>query len=102
MKKYFLTTKKIKNWYMNNKQEDVLLAKLKDNLLPIPCIENGIKTEIYLDITDNDIEEDYRFQVGKIDKLSYVITIIKENDQDTISRVFNEPELGAWTEEEDV
>jgi hypothetical protein len=50
MKKYFISLKKVRQWYLDNKKDEILLATLDDGTIPIRVIDNNREQNVYLEI----------------------------------------------------
>lgn len=107
MKKYFLSTRKVREWFLRHRPADVLMAKLDgDNTVEIEAEDNGEKNTVYFDVDGNNyigeemVEE---IEVEMIDDLTFRFVALKENEtEEDIVRIMRQPEKGAWIEERDV
>jgi hypothetical protein len=98
--KPFLSLNKVKEWYMDNKPEEVLLAKLGDGTLPVRVIDNGFELNVYLSFEDEDDAGLIELEVEMIDDLRFKAIIHESDDVLDRSRVriFTQPEKDAWIE----
>jgi hypothetical protein len=97
MKKPFLVLSKVQKWYMANRPEEVLLAKLDDGTIPITVVDEGLEQKVYLSMEDGGNGDKTELEVEILSDLEFKAVIVEE-DGKTYSRVFRQPEKDAWIE----
>ena len=107
MKRYFLSTKKVKEWFRRHRPGEVLLAKLEgDNMLEIDAEDNGEPNTVYFEVDGDNYVGDRlveEIEVEMIDDLTFSFVVVKERDEEEdVVRVMRQPEKGAWIEERDL
>jgi hypothetical protein len=100
--KAFLNLEKARDWFLKNKPEDVLLAKLDDGTLPVKVIDDGVEQNVYLSFNEGD-DVIFELEVEIIDDLRFKATIDEDIHTDLdiskhkkYERIFTQPEKDAW------
>ncbi len=96
-----MTIKKVREWYLRNNPEKVLLAKLDDGMMPIRVVDDGVEQDVYLSFDEENDIDIFEIEVEVIDDLRFR-AIIRHNLEDPNSqkyeRIFTQPEKDAWIE----
>lgn len=96
-----MTIEKVRQWYLKNNPDKVLLAKLSDGSMPIMVIDDGVEQEVYLYFDEETDGNLFEIEVEVIDDLRFK-AMIRENFEDPNSRmyerIFTQPEKDAWIE----
>jgi len=103
--KPYLVLNKVKEWYIQNRPEEVLLAKLEDGTLPVSVIDDGVEQSVYLSFNEGD-DTIFELEVEIIDDLRFKAIIDEDIDRPdlemskhkTYERIFTQPEKNAWIE----
>jgi hypothetical protein len=98
--KPFLSLNKVRQWYINNHPDKVLLAKLDDGTLPVRVIDDGVEQDVYLSFDDDDDNGRVELEVELIDDLKFKAVIDEDGDfpKKLHTRIFTQPEKDAWIE----
>lgn len=103
--KPFMSLKKVRQWYHDNRPDLILLAALDEGLIPVRVVDDGVEQDVYLEIdiankekpeeTSNMVE----MEVEIIDELRFK-AMIRSNYEDPNSqkyeRIYTQPEKDAW------
>lgn len=98
----FLSIKKVKQWFIDNKPEDVLLAMFNDGTIPILISDDGVEQLVYLSMDDDSDNGVSEIEVEIIDDLRFKALIVPSEEGDPYTRVFTQPERDAWIEWKEV
>jgi hypothetical protein len=100
--KPFLSLKKVRDWYHNNRPDLVLLAAFDDYTIPVRVVDDGVEQDVYLeiDLTDSSSQDGLsELEVEIIDDLKFK-AMIRQDYEDPNSqkyvRIFTQPEKDAW------
>jgi hypothetical protein len=98
--KPYLSLNKVKEWYIKNRPEEVLLAKLGDGTLPVRVIDDGVEQDVYLSFEDDNDSGRVELEVEMLDDLRFKAIINEEDDfpKKLHMRIFTQPEKDAWIE----
>jgi hypothetical protein len=112
MKKHFLVLKKVRDWYMRNKIDEVLLAALGDNTIPIKVVDGGKEQNVYLEIgpgggplrNDEPVTEIEVELIGNNRAKGMIQDYDNDGDKDgdPFERIFIMPDEESWIEVRDV
>jgi len=112
MRKYFLSLKKVREWYMQNRTDEVLLAVLGDNTIPIKVIDGGREQDVYLEISPSGgpVREDEPVTEIEVELIgnNRAKGMIQNHDNDgdnngdPFERIFIMPDDESWIEVRDV
>ena len=95
MKKPFLVLSKVQKWYMANRPDQVLLAKLDDGTIPIRVTDDGVEQDAYLSMDDE--QERTELEVEILSDLEFKAVILEDGVK-KYTRIFRQPEKDAWIE----
>jgi hypothetical protein len=98
--KPFLSINKVREWYIKNHPEQVLLAKLDDGTLPVKVVDDGVEQNAYLSFDETDDSGRLELEVEILDDLRFKAIIHQngENVDKSFVRIFTQPEKDAWIE----
>jgi hypothetical protein len=112
MRKYFLSLKKVREWYMQNRTDEVLLAVLSDNTIPVKVIDGGREQDVYLEIgpdggalrNDEPVTEIEVELIGNNKAKGMIQDYDNDGDKDgdPFERIFIMPDEESWIEVRDV
>jgi hypothetical protein len=101
VRKAFMTIKKVRQWYLKNNPEKVLLAKLDDGMMTIRVVDDGVEQDVYLSFDEETDGNVFEIEVEVIDDLRFK-AMIRQDFEDPNSkkyeRIFTQPEKDAWIE----
>jgi hypothetical protein len=97
MKKPYLVIPKVQKWYMDNRPEDVLLAKLDDGTIPVTVVDDGIEQKVYLSMDEGGNGGITELEVEILSDLEFKAVIVEDGVK-RYTRIFRQPEKDAWIE----
>ena len=96
-----MNIKRVREWYLRNSPEKVLLAKLEDGTMPIRVIDDGVEQDVYLPFDEETDGNVFEIEVEVIDDLRFKATIrhdYEDPNSHKYERIFTQPEKDAWIE----
>jgi hypothetical protein len=107
MKRYFISLKKVRQWYLDNKEDEVLLATLNDGTIPIRVIDNDREQNVYLEISPDGgpLREEPITEIevellgnGRAKGMIQEYTNNGDKDGNPFERIFIMPDDESWIE----
>jgi hypothetical protein len=100
MRKPFLVLSKVKQWYIDNFPDKVVLAIFEDGTIPVTVEDDGVEEEVYLSF-DMDENEQFEIEIEMIDDLRFRALILEDLDNPVSrrhNRIYTQPSKDSWIE----